>query len=97
MYLGNMVELAKSSEIYHNPLHPYTKALMSAIPIPDPNVEREKKRVAIEGEIPSPINPKPGCRFAGRCKVVKDICKQETPKLVEVESGHFVACHLTGK
>ena len=94
MYLGNIVELSKSSEIYQNPLHPYTKALMSAIPIPDPNIEKEKKRIPIDGEIASPINPKPGCRFAGRCKYVKSICTQEIPELKEVENGHYVACHL---
>ncbi len=94
MYLGNLVELAKSGEIYANPLHPYTKALMSSIPIPDPQVERVKKRIAIEGEIPSPINPKPGCRFVGRCKLAKDICHAETPIIKEVSKEHYVACHL---
>lgn len=94
MYLGNMVEMAPSAELYQNPLHPYTKALMSAIPIPDPKVEREKKRIPLEGEIPSPINPKPGCRFAGRCSLATDICRAETPALQDMGDEHFVACHL---
>lgn len=94
MYLGNMVELASSEDLYAEPLHPYTQALLSAIPVPDPEVERTKERINIEGEIPSPINPKPGCRFATRCRFVKDICKQQTPELIEVKKDHFVACHL---
>lgn len=94
MYLGNLVELASSKEIYDNPMHPYTKALMSAIPIPDPEVERKKKRIIIEGEIPSPINPKPGCKFVGRCRFAKPECKGKTPELKEIEKNHFVACHL---
>ncbi|WBW99389.1 ABC transporter ATP-binding protein [Oceanirhabdus sp. W0125-5] len=94
MYLGNMVELASSEDLYAEPLHPYTQALLSAIPVPDPEIERTKERIDIEGEIPSPINPKPGCRFATRCRFVKDICKQETPELIEVKKDHFVACHL---
>ncbi len=93
MYLGSMVEFADSDELYAKPLHPYTKALMSAIPIPDPNAEKEKKRIPIEGEIPSPINPKPGCRFAARCKYATDECRKTTPELVEVLPGHFTACH----
>lgn len=95
MYLGNMVEFASSDELYAEPLHPYTTALMSAIPIPDPDAEKEKKRIPIEGEIPSPINPKPGCRFAARCRYVTDQCRQETPELAEVKPDHFVACHRT--
>lgn len=94
MYLGSLVEFTTSDMLYDNPMHPYTKALLSAIPIPDPNSEKQKQRIPIEGEIPSPINPKPGCKFASRCKEVKDICKQEMPKLVEVSKEHFVACHL---
>lgn len=93
MYLGNMVEFSGSDELYANPLHPYTKALLSAIPIPDPEAEKTKRRIPIEGEIPSPINPKPGCKFAGRCKLATDICKKETPKFSEVSKEHFVACH----
>ena len=93
MYLGNMVEFASSDELYSEPLHPYTKALMSAIPIPDPDEEKKKKRIPIEGEIPSPINPKPGCRFAARCRYATDACREATPELVEVKPDHFVACH----
>ena len=74
-------------------LHPYTKALMSAIPIPDPKEEKKKTRIPIEGEIPSPVNPKPGCRFAARCKYATELCRSETPKLEEMEEGHYVACH----
>ena len=97
MYLGNIVEFAESNELYENPKHPYTKALMSSIPIPDPNEEKSKKRISIDGEIPSPINPKPGCRFASRCKYVTDICKKEVPKLTEISKQHFIACHWVEK
>ncbi|SHH78170.1 oligopeptide transport system ATP-binding protein [Clostridium collagenovorans DSM 3089] len=94
MYLGNMVELAPSADLYAEPLHPYTQALLSAIPIPDPEVEKSKERIHLEGEVPSPINPKPGCKFAGRCRYAKDVCKQTTPELKEVKPGHFAACHI---
>jgi oligopeptide transport system ATP-binding protein len=94
MYLGNLVELASSKELYAKPLHPYTQALLSAIPVPDPEAERNKERIKLEGEVPSPINPKPGCRFAGRCRYAKPICSEKTPEFREVEKEHFVACHL---
>ena len=94
MYLGHLVELAPSEELYANPLHPYTKALMSAIPLPDPNVSKAKKRIILEGDVPSPINPKPGCRFASRCKYAKKECSEVNPELKEVKPGHFAACHL---
>jgi oligopeptide transport system ATP-binding protein len=94
MYLGAMVELASSHDLYEKPLHPYTQALLSAIPVPDPEVERNKTRIKLEGEVPSPINPKPGCRFAPRCSYAKPICSEQTPILKEVEKEHFVACHL---
>lgn len=94
MYLGTMVELADSGKLYESPLHPYTKALLSAIPVPDPEQERTRKRIMLEGEVPSPINPKPGCRFAARCKYVKPICLEQRPELKEIEKDHFVACHL---
>ena len=97
MYLGKMVEMAPSYELYTNPKHPYTEALMSAIPLPDPETEKTKKRINIEGEIPSPINPKPGCRFASRCRYATDKCRQETPELKEIAPEHFVACHLVDK
>ncbi|WPC44502.1 oligopeptide/dipeptide ABC transporter ATP-binding protein [Clostridium sp. JS66] len=94
MYLGKIVELASSHELYENPIHPYTKALLSAIPIPDPKVEKERNRIMLEGEVSSPINPKPGCRFASRCRFVKSECKEKTPEFKEVEKDHFVACHI---
>ena len=96
MYLGSMVEITTSEELYENPLHPYTKALLSAIPIPDPDVElqREQTRIKLEGDVPSPINPAPGCRFKGRCKYAKAICSEQTPQLKDMGNGHCVACHL---
>ncbi|MEG1070160.1 MAG: ABC transporter ATP-binding protein, partial [Ruthenibacterium sp.] len=94
MYLGNLVELASSDEIYKNTLHPYSQALLAAVPIADPNVELQKKRVHLSGDVPSPINPKPGCKFAGRCPRATDKCRTDTPPLIEVRPEHFVACHL---
>ncbi|WP_431732478.1 ABC transporter ATP-binding protein [Clostridium pasteurianum] len=94
MYLGTMVEFANSGDLYSKPLHPYTKALMSAIPIPNPKLERRRNRIELEGEVPSPINPKPGCRFASRCKNAKDICFEKQPEFKEIEKDHFVSCHL---
>jgi oligopeptide/dipeptide ABC transporter ATP-binding protein len=93
MYLGHMMELAKSEELYENPMHPYTRALLSAIPIPDPNIQRSRKRIMLEGDVPSPINPKECCRFVDRCAYAKDICRQTTPTFEELKPGHFVACH----
>lgn len=97
MYLGHIVEFAESHELYENPKHPYTKALMSAIPIPDPEEEKNKTRIPLDGEIPSPINPKPGCRFVTRCQYATDLCKTETPILKEVGEEHFIACHRGGE
>ncbi len=94
MYLGTMVESAETEELYSNMLHPYTKALLSAIPEADPNRAKSNKRIPIKGEIPSPINPKPCCRFAGRCQYATERCFQEMPKLREVKPGHLAACHL---
>lgn len=94
MYLGNLVELASSDEIYQNTLHPYSQALLSAVPIADPDAELQKSRVHLTGDVPSPINPKPGCKFASRCPKVCDKCRVETPPLLEVRPGHFVACHF---
>ena len=94
MYMGHIVELASSDELYGNPEHPYTKALLSAIPIPNPEQERSKKVLPLEGEVGSPINCGPGCRFASRCKFATEKCKSETPQLKEIKAGHFVACHL---
>ena len=94
MYLGTLVELTESERLYDKPLHPYTQALLSAIPIPDPEIELTRERIQLEGDIPSPVDPPPGCRFAGRCSRTCARCRQETPALREVEPGHFVACHL---
>ena len=92
MYLGKIVELGPLRKIYSKPLHPYTEALLSAVPVPDPRALR--KKVLPEGEIPNPINPPPGCRFHPRCRYVMDICSVEEPGLIEIEGGHQVACHL---
>jgi len=92
MYLGKIVEMCGKKELFDYPLHPYTKALISAIPIPNP--EYEKKRVILQGDVPSPINPPSGCRFHTRCPVAKDICSKEEPKFEEKNSGHFAACHF---
>lgn len=97
MYLGNMVELASSNELYRNPLHPYTKTLMSAVPIPDPEVTRKRERILLEGDIPSPMNPPSGCKFHTRCPYATDICKSKVPEFNEYAPGHFVACHLMDK
>lgn len=94
MYMGYIVELASSTELYANPQHPYTKALLSAIPIPDPEKEKGKEVLPLEGEVGSPINCGPGCRFASRCKYASERCRTETPELKEIEKGHFAACHL---
>ncbi len=94
MYLGTLVEFTTSDKLYSNPLHPYTQALLSAIPIADPDLEKNKKRIPIEGEIPSPINPPPGCKFETRCKFAMEVCKRKMPELIEVETEHFVACHM---
>lgn len=93
MYLGKIVELAESSELYDNPRHPYTRALLSAIPIPDPEVEATRERIVLKGDLPSPINPPLGCQFHTRCPVATDKCKKDAPKLLEVSKGHFAACH----
>ena len=94
MYLGRMVEKGESNKVYSEGLHPYTQALLSAVPIPDPDVAKNSKRIVLEGDIPSPIDPPPGCRFKGRCKYAKPICSEMDPELKEVKPGHFVACHL---
>ncbi|MGC8460317.1 MAG: ABC transporter ATP-binding protein [Candidatus Dormibacteria bacterium] len=94
MYLGKLVEIAPSREIYASPAHPYTKGLLGAIPIPDPEIERSKTSVPITGEIPSAINPPSGCRFRTRCPIAQDICSQQEPELREVNTEHVVACHF---
>lgn len=93
MYLGKIVELADRDEIYLNPLHPYTQALLSAVPVPDPEVEEKRQRIILTGEIPSPANPPKGCNFNTRCPVVMDICREAEPEYREVKPGHWVACH----
>ena len=94
LYMGNMVELAKSEDIYNHPRHPYTQALISAVPIPDPKIEKNKDLILIEGDLPSPISPPSGCVFRTRCKKAQDICSQEKPELKEAASSHEVACHF---
>lgn len=94
MYLGAIVELASSEDLYEEPLHPYTKALLSAVPIPDPTIEKERQRIILEGDVPSPINPPGGCKFQARCELCQDICREKRPGLREVRPNHFVACHM---
>lgn len=93
MYLGKMVELASADEIYNHPLHPYSRSLLSAVPLPDPKAARANKRIVLSGDIPSPLNAPSGCPFRTRCAYAKEVCAESMPPFEEVESGHFVACH----
>jgi len=91
MYLGSVVEVAEKAQLYSNPMHPYTKALLSAIPLPD--VKKKRQRIILEGDVPSAYNPPSGCKFHTRCPYATDRCRQEAPVLQEVEKGHKAACH----
>jgi len=93
MYLGKLVELAEKDELYDHPAHPYTRALLSAVPVPDPAVERRRQRIILRGDVPSPANPPPGCRFSPRCAVAREACFEEEPVWRDIGGGHFVACH----
>ena len=93
MYLGKMVELAEANEIYNHPLHPYSQSLLSAVPVPDPKIARANQRIALSGDIPSPLNAHSGCPFRTRCRYATDACAQSMPPFEEVAPGHFVACH----
>ena len=97
MYLGNLVELAESYELCNHPVHPYTQTLLSAVPLPDPEKNKTRQRILLEGDIPSPINPPSGCRFHTRCPYATEICRQEMPCLKEYAPGHFAACHKLEK
>lgn len=94
MYLGKIVELTTSDELYSHPVHPYTQALLSAIPIPDPDVEKKRERIVLTGDVPSPISPPPGCRFCSRCKYATEQCFEEEPEMKKIGPEHYVACHL---
>ncbi|MGB4438388.1 MAG: dipeptide ABC transporter ATP-binding protein [Sedimentibacter sp.] len=97
MYLGSLVEVATSKELYSNPVHPYTQALLSSIPIPDPDIADASQRIVLEGDVPSPVNPPSGCKFRTRCKYAMEICSQVDPKMKDIGGEHFAACHLLDK
>ena len=94
MYLGKIVEISPSEELYQRPIHPYTEALLSAVPVPDPDLSARRKQMSLEGDVPSPVAPPPGCRFHPRCRYATDICRQEEPPLASYGAdGHMAACH----
>lgn len=97
MYLGKIVELTESNTLYNEPLHPYTQALLSAVPIPDPDIEEQRQRILLKGDIPNPANPPKGCNFHTRCQKVQGVCYEQQPVFREIRAGHQVACHLAGE
>jgi oligopeptide/dipeptide ABC transporter ATP-binding protein len=94
MYLGRIVELADRVDVYEKPHHPYTQALLSAVPIPDPVADEKRQRIILEGDVPNPANPPKGCNFNTRCPRVMDICYEEDPAYIDIGGGHYCACHL---
>ena len=97
MYLGKIMEMADRDELYRNPMHPYTQALLSAVPIPDPVIEEKRQRIILEGDVPSPVNPPKGCHFCTRCPKVMDVCREQEPEFQDYGGGHFVACWLASE